>query len=501
MIVSMALALRSFNIPPNHPDMILRYLLLSVCLAGVPVLGQTGPSLELDAVRQSLKITESLKESRYTSGDFVQVTCLAYHLEASLSNKTAYSFELGHEMVFIQSAINDVQYCGCFIENGASSHPSGIELDQWPGTSLRIEDYASTDGATTLAVAPGDRGKSHPKGAGYGQLKAGETLKLKQMFHLTRGFKPEARGTIRITLPELIVSGGEQKRRYLVQLTFDRTRALREQQIIPLDEAGIAEWLNPRHPTPQLILAANWLACCDPAATGKRLPALADEHPETIYTVAHLLSRLKSPGFAEQAQRVVADPSEDPGARSACLKYLAACDWKPAVPAVLQAAAQDNPEFIDSAIAECLVKLSLPDAKKVLLDTMAKINLPERSPVLLSLALDKIPLEPVDVDFWNRVVAYALRIPLKFTNEQNAFCEIVKTSLRHGGNNPAQAVAISKVLDAAPSSSNVRLACVNLLRRAAGEGATPLTWEQYAGDAKKLEARWSKWGRQQAGAR
>ena len=77
------------------------------------------------------------------------------------------------------------------------------------------------------------------------------------------------------------------------------------------------------------------------------------------------------------------------------MKYLAACDWKPAVPAVLRAAAQDNPEFLESAIAECLVQLSLPDAKKVLLDSMAKINLPEHSPVLLSLALEKIPLEPV----------------------------------------------------------------------------------------------------------
>lgn len=478
-----------------------RRVSLALCLAGTPVRGQAGPLPELEALRQSLKITASLKESRDTSGSFVQVTCLAYHLEASLSNVTPYSFELGHEMVFIQSAINDVQYCGCFIEKGASSHPSGIELDQWPGTSLRIEDYASTDGATTLAVAPGDRGKSHPKGAGYGQLRAGEALKLKQMFHLTRGFKPEARGTIRITLPEMIVSTGEQKRRFLVQLTFDRTRALQEQQIILLDEAGIAEWLSPRHPTPQLVLAANWLACSDAAAAGKRLPALADEHPETTYTVAHLLRRLKSPSFAGQAQRVVADPSEDPGARSVCLKYLAACDWKPAVPAVLRAAAQENPEFLESAIAECLVQLSLPDAKKLLLDSMAKINLPERSPVLLSLALEKIPLEPVDLDFWNQVVAHALKIPLKFTNEQNAFCEIVKISLRHGCNDPAKAVAISKVLEAAPSSSKVRLACVNLLRRAAGEGASPLSWEQYAGDAQKLEARWLKWGRQQASGR
>lgn len=206
-------------------------------------------------------------------------------------------------------------------------------------------------------------------------LVAKGTTSLTANFNRMYWIKDDARRTVRIALPELILPDSTRYRLVATCKNIDtKSWEVAETELIPLRAAALEPLVNqPATSLDKSVLAANWWVDADAKTAFPALSRRADDLSggRLLHTILQLSSRHKDASCRPRARALVESPATKLDVTVAAASYLAALGEDPDVSALINAARGPNDEQA-SAVIFALGQLKTPGAvaglRKLLLD-------------------------------------------------------------------------------------------------------------------------------------
>lgn len=263
-------------------------------------------------------------------------TYTTWTLDVKLTNKLPFDLDFGNTLIVAQLQ-EDGLATGLVRVRGADRFSKGLKTPAQPHLSYLLDDFDSTDGGRTVALAGAsfvfESKGTHPPGAGFGRVEAGSEAVFFEEFHPNRWLKPEAVAGMLVVLPEVVATtpAGPERYRVIVSLRpaasgkDNATWVVKRLEFVPMRTDKLLELFTGTDTILfKKVLAANWMILADPQNAAREMSSVLGAKSQGSLLAACLtcFAQYGVAGFEKRAAELEYDASAPAGIQSLATGYL-----------------------------------------------------------------------------------------------------------------------------------------------------------------------------------